>query len=461
MAKDPWDNYNGLQVPPKHGDLFRAMDQQERFFAEVMKMNEVSIKNALNQATQKAIGELNIIKDNHLSVFNSIVLHKMSSLVDASIIVKPTMLATPIIVNLNLLNINISAALSTPGVLEQNLWLKEAIKTPNLFADYNKIYFYITNPFNVVTQELVKAKSEIEVNSIKQTFLTNLNHLDEYFEYTEGSNNQSPSSQIQCKESLLETLEDISSKITGFNKMIVIPRVLEEEKTPNDDVSDNAHRFYSDIPSVQSETIASEHQATSMTELKKALARITELETENVKLKQKVNNPIRNNDDENILRAIAEAEAREKIKDETIQKMIEDLTEIHQESTAKDGVIAEQAKENTELRSELHHTDDKLKTITEHNHELRQDKMELREQVKEYKDLAQEWKFMVKEKNEIFQKLAEDLTTKNEKIAQLEQQLAQLYLPHSSNQSHTSWENVDQEDITIPGLIGDVNVNYS
>ena len=137
MPKDSWDNYNGLQVPSKHGDLFRAMDQQERFFAEVVRMNEQSIKNALNQATQKAIGELNIIKDNHLSVFNSIVLHKMSSLVDASIIVKPTMIATPIIVNLNLLNI--SVALSTPGVLEQNLWLKEAMKTPNLFADYNKI----------------------------------------------------------------------------------------------------------------------------------------------------------------------------------------------------------------------------------------------------------------------------------------------------------------------------------
>ena len=50
MSKDSWDNYKGLQVPPKHGDLFRAMDQQERFYAEIMKMNEISIQNAFNQA---------------------------------------------------------------------------------------------------------------------------------------------------------------------------------------------------------------------------------------------------------------------------------------------------------------------------------------------------------------------------------------------------------------------------
>lgn len=156
---------------------------------------------------------------------------------------------------------------------------------------------------------------------------------------------------------------------------------------------------------------------------------------------------------------IADMVSREEV-EQIISVNRENIQKINEESSAKDSVIAEQAKENTELRSELHHTDDKLKTITEHNHELRQDKMELREQVKEHKDLVQEWKFMVKEKNEISQKLAEDLTTKNEKIAQLEQQLVQLHLMHSSNQSHESWENIE-ENVVIPEILGDININYS
>ena len=79
MSKDSWDNYKGLQVPPKHGDLFRAMDQQERFYAEIMKMNEISIQNAFNQLKPKVIAELNAIKNNHLIVFNSKVLNEILS----------------------------------------------------------------------------------------------------------------------------------------------------------------------------------------------------------------------------------------------------------------------------------------------------------------------------------------------------------------------------------------------
>ena len=209
------DNYNGLCVPSGYGAIFRGMAEDARLSAECTATTQEWIRLNTAKEAQKTINELNIIKDNHLSAFNSKVLHKIASQID-----------DPIITN-NLLNKNVSIPINSPSILGVCLLLKDTIRTPNLFVDYNQIYNYISHPFSVVSQELSAAKSEIEVNFKKHTFLTNLNHLNKYFEYAEGGNNQSPIPHIKCKESLLETVEDISSKITGFNKIVVIPERAE------------------------------------------------------------------------------------------------------------------------------------------------------------------------------------------------------------------------------------------
>ena len=63
FSTDPRENYKGLDVPAGHSALFRAMDNQQRFYDDIMRKqqekDQLSFKNALNQAAQKAMGELN------------------------------------------------------------------------------------------------------------------------------------------------------------------------------------------------------------------------------------------------------------------------------------------------------------------------------------------------------------------------------------------------------------------
>lgn len=136
------------------------------------------------------------------------------------------------------------------------------------------------------------------------------------------------------------------------------------------------------------------------------------------------------------------AKDREKEKDGIIQK-------VTKENAEKDGVIAEQnkdlehanqinelkTKENNELHSELKHADYKLKTIIEHNKALS-------EQVKDHKDLAQEWKIIVKEKNESLQKTIEELTIEKAKVSELTQKIG----VHNHDGS-SSWIQLEQEEI--------------
>lgn len=214
MSKDSWDSYKGLQVPPKHGALFNAMDQQERFYAEIMRQNEISRKNAVSEFTQKAIRELDHIKLNHLTVLDFKVLNEISTKTDDPVIV-------------DLLKQNISADLSS-HTLFQNSYIFQCMKykIPHFFKDYKDIYDDISHPFNKVAQDLLKVSSPYdplknqcgEVESIKNTFLQNLNHLNNYFEYSEGNNNQSPISEISCKESLLKVVEDMGLKLENFNE---------------------------------------------------------------------------------------------------------------------------------------------------------------------------------------------------------------------------------------------------
>ena len=214
MSKDSWDSYKGLQVPPKHGALFNAMDQQERFYAEIMRQNEISRKNAVSEFTQKAIRELDHIKLNHLTVLDFKVLNEISTKTDDPVIV-------------DLLKQNISADLSS-HTLFQNSYIFQYMKykIPHFFKDYKDIYDDISHPFNKVAQDLLKVSSPYdplknqcgEVESIKNTFLQNLNHLNNYFEYSEGNNNQSPISEISCKESLLKVVEDMGLKLENFNE---------------------------------------------------------------------------------------------------------------------------------------------------------------------------------------------------------------------------------------------------
>ena len=83
---------------------------------------------------------------------------------------------------------------------------------------------------------------------------------------------------------------------------------------------------------------------------------------------------------------------------------------------------------------------------TKEIHELRQDKVELREQVKEHKDLAQEWKIIVKEKSESLQKTIEELTIEKAKVSELTQKIGAY-----NHDSHgiSSFSMIEQEHVDV------------
>jgi len=419
MSKN-WDNnYNGMWVPNGHGSLFRAMDEDKRIIAECNKDLQEMIRKVTYQAARKAIGELCIIKNNHLSLLNSKVLHKVSSQVEDPIIA-------------NLLNKSVTYPLSTPGVLGKSLWAEHVQKEPNSFVDYNKIYRYITAPFDVVNQDLSNAKSDTEVNYIKMTFLANLNHLNTYFEYSEGNNYLSPTSEIICKEPLIKVVEDIGLKIDNFNESQNELQRLRDE--------DNSSSNPPIVPppvlnqSQQSQLVGNNPP---MTELEKVLAEIKALKDTIAAKDLKIANMV----------------SREEV-EQIVEANKEEMDKVTKENAEKDGVIVEQGKTISKQNIDLEHSYQIKGMQAKEIYELRQDKIDLREQVKEHKDLTQEWKFIAKEK-------VEDLAIKNEKIAQLDKQLKQLHLPSLSEQSYEILETHNQENVVIPEILGDTNEIYS
>jgi len=392
MSKDSWDNYKGLQVPPKHGDLFRAMDQQERFYAEVMKMNEVSIQNAFNQAKPKVIAELNAIKNNHLIVFNSKVLNEILSKIQIGNSSDIDFLSKG----------DIAVDLSSYYLLGNSEIFKSVkLQIPHFFKDYKDIYNGIITPFNKVIDDLLKTTSPVEFDSIKNDFLQNLNHLNAYFEYSEGNNYQSPILEIKCKESLIQVVEDIGLKLESFNSNLnlpIIPPLVLNQSQPNQPIGNNQ----------------------PMTELEKALAEIKALKEANAAKELEIANMVSREEVEQLINIekqnVEAAKDREKAKDGIIQK-------VTKENAEKDGVIAEQNKTIVEQNKDIEHSNQIKEMQTKEIHELRQDKVELREQVKEHKDLAQEWKIIVKEKSESLQKTIEDLTIEKAKVSELTQKI--------------------------------------
>ena len=394
MSKDSWDNYKGLQVPPKHGDLFRAMDQQERFYAEIMKMNEISIQNAFNQLKPKVIAELNAIKNNHLIVFNSKVLNEILSKIQIGNSSDIEFLSKG----------DIAVDLSSYYLLGNSEIFKSIkLQIPHFFKDYKDIYNGISTPFNKVIDDLLKTTSQVELHSIKNDFLQNLNHLNAYFEYSEGNNYQSPILEIRCKESLIQVVDDISLKLESFNSNLnlpIIPPLVLNQSQPNQPIGNNQ----------------------PMTELEKALAEIKALKEANAAKELEIANMVSREEAEQLI---------------NIEK--QNVEAAKDRAKEKDAIIAEQNKD-------LEHSHQIKEMQTKEIHELRQDKIELREQVKEHKDLAQEWKIIVKEKSESLQKTIEELTIEKAKVSELTQKIGAY-----NHDSHgiSSFSMIEQEHVDV------------
>ncbi len=404
FSTDPRENYKGLDVPAGHSALFRAMDSQQRFYDDIMReqqeKDQLSFKNALNQAAQKAIGELDHIKNNHLTVFNSKVKDEIS-----------TKTLDPFIVELLKKNPFTDLSHYTLNVLKhirESYKLKNSVNTENiikdnlvcLLTDYREVYNNISDPFKAVVSDLFKAGSQIEIDSIKNALLQNSNHLNTYFEYSEDNNNQSPISKIICKESLLKVIEDIGLKLENLNKakteqndqeyLSRIESSNEEEKEPHEDISvDNSFHF-SQKPSIKSESIPSEFEIVPMTELEKALARIKELEDQN-------------NKKEDVFKNL------EKI----IASKDKDLDYAHNIILDRDKII--------DLQSH---------TIKE----LREDKAEIKVE-------KNEWKTKYEAKDNSLQKMIEELTIEKAKVSELVQKFG---VHNSEDHSFNSWEKLDQ-----------------
>jgi len=390
MSKDSWDNYKGLQVPPKHGDLFRAMDQQERFYAEIMKMNEVSKQTAFNQLKPKVIAELNAIKNNHLIVFNSKVLNEILSKIQIGNSSDIDFLSKG----------DVAVDLSSYYLLGNSEIFKSVkLQIPHFFKDYKDIYNGISTPFNKVIDDLLKTTSQVELHNIKNDFLQNLNHLNAYFEYSEGNNYQSPILEIKCKESLIQVVDDISLKLESFNSNLnlpIIPPLVLNQSQPNQPIGNNQ----------------------PMTELEKALAEIKALKEANAAKELEIANMVSREEVEQLI-----SENRE-----NIQKMGEELTEIRQDNAEKDRVIAEQNKD-------LEHSHQIKEMQTKEIHDLREDKKELK--LEKY-----EWKAKYEAKDESLQKTIEELTIEKAKVSELTQKIG----VHNHDGS-SSWIQLEQEEI--------------
>ena len=389
MSKDSWDNYKGLQVPPKHGDLFRAMDQQERFYAEIMKMNEVSIQNAFNQAKPKVIAELNAIKNNHLIVFNSKVLNEILSKIQIGNSSDTDFLSKG----------DIAVDLSSYYLLGNSEIFKSIkLQIPHFFKDYKDIYNGIITPFNKVIDDLLKTTSQVELHSIKNDFLQNLNHLNTYFEYSEGNNYQSPILEIKCKESLIQIVEDIGLKIDDFNEaQNELQRLIDE---------DNSNLNLPIIPplvlnqSQPNQPIVNEQP---LTELERALAEIKALKEVN---------------------AVKDTKIKE-LEEQNKKELLDFLNKKENDLKAKDLIISNLSENNNELKT--------------HIEETREDKKELRIE-------KNEWKAKYEAKDESLQKTIEELIIEKAKVSELTQKIG----VHNHDGS-SSWIQLEQEEISNLG----------
>ncbi len=266
-SQDPRENYKGLDVPAGHSALFRAMDGQDRFYAEIMRKQQeekqASLKQALNQAAQKAMTELNMVKNNHLTVFNSKVKDEISiKILDPFVF---ELLKKNPIVDLSHYSLNVLKHIRESYKLKDSINIENIIKDNlgYLLTDYREVYNNISDPFKTVISDLFKAGSQIEIDSIKNAFLQNSNHLNDYFEYSEDNNNQSPITEIICKESLLKIIEDIGLKLENLNKakseqnnqeyLSRIEGSNEEEKVPHNDIENKSSKFNlrSDIKKIE------------------------------------------------------------------------------------------------------------------------------------------------------------------------------------------------------------------
>ena len=255
--------------------------------------------------------------------------------------------------------------------------------------------------------------------------------MNAYFEYSEGNNYQSPILEIRCKESLIQVVDDISLKLESFNSNLnlpIIPPLVLNQSQPNQPIGNNQ----------------------PMTELEKALAEIKALKEVNAAK------------DLEITRLSQSMVTREEVEQlisenrENIQKMGEELTKIRQDNAEKDGVIAEQIKTIVEQNKDIEHSHQIKEMQTKEIHELRQDKVELREKVKEHKDLAQEWKIIVKEKSESLQKTIEQLTIEKAKVSEL----VQKFGVNNHHDGSSSWSKLEQEEISNAGEGGLENENF-
>ena len=299
--------------------------------------------------------------------------------------------------------------------IRESYKLKNSVNTENiikdnlvcLLTDYREVYNNISDPFKAVISDLFKAGSQIEIDSIKNAFLQNSNHLNTYFEYSEDNNNQSPISEIICTESLLKIVEDIGLKLENLNKakteqndqeyLSRIESSNEEEKEPHEDISvDNSFHF-SQKPSIKSESIPSEFEIVPMTELEKALARIKELEVANAK--QRIEN--------------------------------DKQTELFQQV---EKAIADKDKDLDYARNMIL---DRDKIIDVQSHTIK----ELREDKAEIKIEKNEWKTKYEAKDNSLQKMIEELTIEKAKVNEFTQKLG---LHNLDNHSLNSWEKLDQ-----------------
>jgi len=193
---------NRTGVPSQFAAQFHVIDQQNAFYAslEVKQMKEQV------QKAQSIYQKLLVpIRDNHISEMNKIALDCLKPFIEDSDLIKK---------NISILNTggNISNLFKNGSKLNHFIQAQ-----PALLQKYLKAWNDIGQPFSQIYDRLIKATLQDNLHTITQDFLQNLD-LSEYFDYPDGTNGKQSTSQIECKESLIDIIDEIKGTLTDLQE---------------------------------------------------------------------------------------------------------------------------------------------------------------------------------------------------------------------------------------------------
>ncbi len=196
-----WDNnYMGMHVPNGHGSIFRGMDYDKMLADRATASLQQQIQSQLNEAKGRAIYRLDVIESNCMNVFTTTFLDALKGLI------------TDIDIDLVKNNkSNLIFGLEGGAMLAPSKqWRQIKTQFPEVFAKYKMIYDSIREPFRSINKKLQESASNTHVEILEQQFMSNINYLENYFEFLNGSKGNNIAL-IRPKENILILASELNT----------------------------------------------------------------------------------------------------------------------------------------------------------------------------------------------------------------------------------------------------------